>query len=99
MQKPPDTFNDEQIIEQAIARTKRSDWNVVVADCRVQRMTFDPRATHAAPDSWTVFMWAKPLHNPRLRKVMPLGCHMQLLDGHLCAVNLYEPSDRQPYLG
>ncbi len=98
-QQQSEEIIDDQIIKQAIACAKRSDWVVLFADCRVQRIAPDPRAAGAAADIWTVSMSAQPFYNQRLSRVMPLACHVGLLDGQLCAVSLYEPADRQPYLG
>lgn len=95
-------ISDDQIIEQALACTRRSGWTVLLADCRVQSAASEaltqPGLSRGAPDAWIVHMWAHPHANATLLKPMPLACRVQLLDGRLCAVNLYEPSDREPYL-
>jgi hypothetical protein len=63
-----------------------------------EALTHEALTQRGTPDAWMVYMWAQPHVNATLLKPMPLGCRVQLLDGRLCAVNLYEPSDREPYL-
>jgi hypothetical protein len=103
-QQPDEITNEitnERIIEQAITCAGRSGWTVLVADCRVQVAAAEgqtPRGAPDASDAWFVSMWAQPLLNMTLRKPMPLGCRVQLLEGRLYAVSLYEPSGRTAYL-
>lgn len=98
MQQSPPHATDDRVIEQAIESAKRSSWIVVPEDCHVQIAASRAMMETGTPDAWYVFMFAQPYANSRLQSAMPLGCRVELLSGRLCAVNFYEPSDRQLYL-
>lgn len=89
---------DEQILNQAIAWAQRAGWVVQIADCSVRIVSTDAWRATGAADDWIVQMYAQPAYNATLERPMPLACRVQLIEGRVCATNLYEPSDRKPYL-
>jgi len=89
--------SDELIIARAVAYALLSGWQVEPDDCQVQVSASRELVLAGRPDAWFVFMKALPRVNARLRVEMPLGCRVELIEGKVCAVQLYEPTDRATY--
>lgn len=92
------TISEDEIRKHALAQAQQVGWIVLAADCQVQIAASAALSQTGAPDAWLVHMQAQPFYNAQLQRPMPLACRVQLIEGTLCGVSLYEPSDRKPYL-
>lgn len=94
---PRESITDDQIIAVALNAARLSGWMVATADCRVQVAASESRSRGGEPDAWLVQMWALPSYNAVLQSQMPLACRVELIEGVLCGVSVYEPADRKRY--
>lgn len=90
--------SEDEIRKQALAQAQQVGWIVLASDCQVQMAASEALTQTGAPDAWLVHMQAQPRYNAALQRPMPLACRVQLIEGCLCGVSLYEPSERRRYL-